>query len=1005
MRWIIVVLGILLYTATAVSVPAQYRFSSWTVDNGLPQNSINDIRQTRDGYLWLTTFDGLVRFDGVRFTVFNKGNTPVINSNRFLRLYEDVYGDLWAGTEDGGLIRYHQGRFTSYGREQGLKALNTYYITGDPDGHVVVYVAGGQVVRFLDGKLQEFSPPNGSVRDLRKVAEQGRRVACPRSAERIVCVGYRSEGWDRSDGLPSVNRAGGDGIDDGRGALWIGTDGGLIKIENDKIVRVFGQQDGLPGKPILFVTGARVSVLSKDEHGSFWLTDVHTMSSQMLGNNVSTSFMEAGTGYEDREGNIWFGTTRSGLLRARKQFITAYSIADGLTQNNVNPILEDRDGVVWIGTASGLFQYRDQKFAPDETVSTGHVTAIAEDPLGRIIVGVYGQLWIREGGRFHKIFEKPTGVIWSIYPDHDGTLWLGWESGLIHLTDGRETVYTTKDGLAGNDVKVIIDDGSGGFWIGAYGGLSRFSNGGFTAWTERDGLPSRTVRALYRDRDGVLWIGTYDGGLARFKDGKFTRYTSSEGLSTNAAFQILEDGRGYFWMSSNRGIYRVLRKELEELADGRRSSITSVSYGKSDGMLNVECNGGRWPAGIRTRDGKLWFPTQDGVAVIDPAAVPVNLQPPPVMIESFLLDRAPVALDGDVRIQPNQENFEIQYTALSYIGSEDLRFKYELEGLDSDWVDAGTRRTAYYSHVRPGNYTFKVIAANRDGVWNQEGASIRLRVLPRFYQTWWFPSLFALSILSLGIAAYRVRVKRLERAHKTQEEFSHKLLQSQEVERQRIAGELHDSLGQSLLIIKNRIALAQRDIDEPETVSEQLVELSQSATSAIEECRDIAYNLRPFQLERFGLSKTLSGMFMRLGEVSQIRPTVEIDAIDDSLTHAQQVNVFRIVQECVNNIIRHSQATEARLIVKHKPQEITLWVEDNGQGFSKEPAPGGSSTSEGHQRSQSAGQHQLAAVGGSQNERSGFGLIGIAERVKMLHGSYEIESDRGTSIRIKIPCK
>jgi signal transduction histidine kinase/ligand-binding sensor domain-containing protein len=1000
-RWITAVLGILLHTSAGISVSAQYRFSSWTVDNGLPQNTIYDIQQTRDGYLWLTTLDGLVRFDGVRFTVFTKGNTPGISSNRFLRLYEDVDGDLWAGTEDGGLIRYHQDGFTSYGKEQGLKALNTYYVTGDPDGHVVVYVAGGQVLRFLDGKLQAFSPPNGSVRDPGSVA-QSRRVACPRIAEGIICVGYRSEGWNKSDGLPSLNRAGGDGIDDGRGALWIATDGGLVKIEQDKVVRVFTQRDGFPGNPILFVTGARVSVLSRDEHGSFWLTDVHTMASQMLGNNVPASVVDSGvSGYEDREGNIWFGTTRNGLHRARKQFITGYSIADGLTQNNVNPILEDRNGVVWMGTTKGLFRYHDQTFAPDETVNTGNVTAIAEDLSGRMVVAVFGQLWIREGGRFRKILEQPNGVIWSIYPDRDGTLWLGWDSGLIHLKDGVETVYTTKDGLAGNDVKVMIDDGSGGFWIGAYGGLSRFSNGRFTTWTEREGLPSRTVRALYRDRDGVVWIGTYDGGLARFKDGKFARYTSSEGLSNNGAFQILEDGRGYFWMSSNRGIYRVLRKELEELADGQRSSITSVSYGKSDGMLNIECNGGRWPAGVRTRDGKLWFPTQDGVAVIDPDAVPVNPQPPPVMIESFLLDRAPVALDGEVRIQPNQENFEIQYTALSYISSDDLRFKYKLEGLDREWVDAGTRRTAYYSHVRPGNYTFKVIAANRDGVWNLQGASIRLSVLPRFDQTWWFPTLIALGIFSLGIAGYRVRVKRLERAHKTQEDFSHKLLQSQEFERQRIAAELHDSLGQSLLIIKNRIALAQRDIDEPETVSEQLGELSQSATSAIEECREIAYNLRPFQLERFGLSKTLSGMFMRLSEVSKIHATVEIEAIDDSLTHEQQVNVFRIVQECVNNIIRHSQATEARLIVKRKQQEITLLVEDNGRGFQREPAPGGPSTTGGDRGP--AG--QAAAAGRSQNDRSGFGLIGIAERVKMLHGSYEIESDRGTSIRIKIPCQ
>jgi signal transduction histidine kinase len=326
-----------------------------------------------------------------------------------------------------------------------------------------------------------------------------------------------------------------------------------------------------------------------------------------------------------------------------------------------------------------------------------------------------------------------------------------------------------------------------------------------------------------------------------------------------------------------------------------------------------------------------------------------------------------------------------------YISSEDLKFKYRLEGLDREWVDAGTRRTAYYSHLRPGSYTFKVIAANRDGVWNMQGASIKLSVLPRFYQTWWFPTLLALGIFSLGFAAYRVRVKRLELAHKTQEEFSHKLLQSQEHERQRIAAELHDSLGQSLLIIKNRLALAQRDIDEKQAVEEQLEELSHSATSAIEECREIAYNLRPFQLDRFGLSKTLFGIFMRIGEVTDIQATTEIDTIDDLLTHEAQVNVYRIVQECVNNIIKHSQATAAMLIVKRNGREIALLVQGNGCGFVKEPGSNAGIAS------------TPGTAGGSLSKRSGFGLIGIAERVKMLHGNYEIDSDQGTSIRIRIP--
>src|ERR1700730_4201548 len=255
-RQIVLALGALLCVGVAAPTQAQYRFSSWTTDNGLPQNSVNDIRQTRDGYLWLSTFDGIVRFDGVRFTVFDKGNSPGISNNRFLRLYEDTQGDLWAGTEEGGIVRYHQGRFTSYGKEQGLMTLNAYYVTADSDGHVVVYLSGGQALRFIDGKFQPFNPPNKFLEN-GPVRKENRRVPCPRVGDHIVCVGYGSEGWGEADGLPSLNRVGGDGIDDGRGVLWMAmTDGGLVRIEKGKVVRVFTERDGLPGSPVLFVTGA-----------------------------------------------------------------------------------------------------------------------------------------------------------------------------------------------------------------------------------------------------------------------------------------------------------------------------------------------------------------------------------------------------------------------------------------------------------------------------------------------------------------------------------------------------------------------------------------------------------------------------------------------------------------------------------------------------------------------------------------------------------------------------
>jgi signal transduction histidine kinase len=297
--------------------------------------------------------------------------------------------------------------------------------------------------------------------------------------------------------------------------------------------------------------------------------------------------------------------------------------------------------------------------------------------------------------------------------------------------------------------------------------------------------------------------------------------------------------------------------------------------------------------------------------------------------------------------------------------------------LDRDWVEAGTRRTAYYSHVPPGRYTFQVIAANSDGVWNTLGSSVRIRVHPRFYQTWWFLSAVALAFAGLGFAVYRIRVNRLEQARRAHEQFSHQLLVSQEQERQRIAAELHDSLGQSLLIIKNRVALAQSDIDQRPIVEEQLQELSHSATAAIDECREIAYNLRPYQISRFGLTKTLYGIFMRINEVTAIQAAAEIEQVDDVFVDEEQINVYRIVQECVNNIIKHSGAAHASLHVERSDAQIALSIEDDGRGF-------------------------VPLSAERDGRKGGFGLIGIAERVRLLGGRLDINSGDGTGTRISI---
>jgi signal transduction histidine kinase len=496
------------------------------------------------------------------------------------------------------------------------------------------------------------------------------------------------------------------------------------------------------------------------------------------------------------------------------------------------------------------------------------------------------------------------------------------------------------------------------------------------------------MRALYEDTDGALWVGTYDDGLSRFRDGRFFNYRTEQGLFNNGIFQILEDRRGYFWISCNKGIYRVSRRELDDLAEGRISRINSVAFGKDDGMLNTECNGGRQPAGLVADDGRLWFPTMGGVVVVDPEAAQANPQLPPVMIEAVTLERRRVDFSQGVAIAPGQRDLEINYTGLSLIKSEHVKFKYRMEGLDADWVDVGTRRVAYFPYLPPGSYRFRVIAANSDGVWNEEGAALDIFVATPFYRAWWFFTLSLIGVAGLGFSVYRYRMAQLRKEHsmkeafsqqmlESQKNFSRQLLESQEGERGRIAAELHDSLGQRLLVIKNWAALSLMLSPTDAPAREQLSEISETASLALEETRQIVYDLRPYQLDKIGLTSTLKFTVEQIAASSGIQITSEIAELDGAFGANEEITFYRIAQECLNNIVKHSAATAARVLIERDDSAIRLQVTDNGRGF---------------------------VVNSIDGRKRGFGLAGIAERARMLGGNYAIESvpGEGTTISITI---
>jgi signal transduction histidine kinase/ligand-binding sensor domain-containing protein len=989
----------------APSALAQYHFDSWTADDGLPQNSVRAILQTDDGYLWLATLDGLVRFDGVRFTVFNSSNSPGIESNRFTCLYEDRKGTLWIGTADAGLTRYRQGTFTTYPLPPYF--AKTIWVTGladDAAGHVWALMSDHDLVEWNKGRLL---PSSANV--LREKEWPNHPIQSWKSGTGFWSLGPsvlklfirgKVTTLTRQDGLPSL------GIsvvgEDEKGIIWIATDAGMAKVVDGKIVKAQTASDCVSGLGVSFIRGPRMKIICSNRRGSLSIfspnspeqqstlelpSEVRSLPGLFLLKNGKVVYLPRSPAlYEDREGSLWIGTEGRGLYRARKQVITVISREQGLRDRNIYPICQGRDGAIWVGAWPGsVSRFKEgtiTNYTKQGGLSGEQITALYEDHAGRLWVGAYGEengLRVLQHCRFvipHGL--EHLGLVSAILQDREDAFWFGTENKLLRYKDGVLTTYTTKDGLAGNDVKVIIEDRAGDIWIGSSGGLTRFRSGKFTAYTERNGLARSRVLALYGDSDGVLWIGTGEGGLERLKDGKFTRYTVDEGLFNNGVFQILEDGQGNLWMSCDRGIYRVSKWELNEFAAGKRSAITSIAYGKSDGMRNVECNGGRWPAGIKAQDGKLWFPTQDGVAVLDPEAVSTNLQPPPVLIESCLVDGVPVRGDGPVRIKPGQDSFEIQYTALSFIHPEEIKFRYEMEGLDRHWVDAATRRTAYYSHVPPGDYTFRVIAANSDGIWNTQGRALAFVIIPPFYRTWWFTLLMFLASAGAVSLAWQYRAAQLKRAHATQQAFSRQLIDSQEQERKRIAAELHDSLGQHLLIIKNWATLAMASLTNRDAAKEPLDEISSTAGQAIEEVRQIAYNLRPYQLERLGLTTALQDLVNQVAASSSIRLSGQVDSVDGVFPKDAELSIYRIVQEALNNTIRHSEATQAWIGVSRRAGVVEITIQDNGRGFALE-----------------AGNHR-------DPKRNGFGLLGIAERVRMLGGQTNIQSSPGHGCTIHI---
>ncbi len=744
----------------------QYIHQVWETEDGLPQNSVSAILQTRDGYIWIGTQEGLVRFDGVRFTVFDTRNSPGLKTNFISVLLQDAEGTLWVGTDGGGLSRLRDGAFTAYTKEQGLASNVVCSIHQDRAGTLWIGTRGG-LNRFRDGKFTAYTTREGLSNDV--------VLAISEDREGSLWVGTDGGGLNRfrDDRFTTYTRRDGlshdivSSIHAGRdGSLWIGTwGGGLNRLKEGKFTAYTNQSA---------LSSGIVSAIFEDRHGNLWIGTDGAGLYRLRGETIDAYTAKEGLSsdlvrciQEDSEGSLWIGTRGGGLNRLKDGRFTTYTRREGLSDNMVRAIYQDRAGAVWIGTdGGGLNRFADGRFTvftKKDGLPHDNVRAISQGSDGTLWFGTWGGGLARfRDGKFTSYTTKDgllNDIVWDIEEDSRGDLWIGTNGGLNRLKDGRFDAFTTKTGLPHDVVKCLYEASDGSLWIGTDGGgLIRFRDERFTAYTTKNGLSNDIIRCIHQDREGTLWIGTRDGGLNRFRDGRFVAYRRTDGLFDDAIFQILEDDADNLWMSSNNGIFRVRKKELDDFAEGKLRRVTSLSYGKADGMGSSECNGGAQPAGWKTRDGKLWFPTIKGTVVVDTNYSQLNQLRPPVWIERVTAGKEALTPRRRARLSPGTRTLEFQYTALSFLEPSKVRFRYRLEGFDKEWIEAGTRRVAYYTNIPPGKYAFRVTACNNDGLWNQAGASFEFSLPPHFYESYWFYGLILFGVVVAAVGGYRRRV-------------------------------------------------------------------------------------------------------------------------------------------------------------------------------------------------------------------------------------------------------
>lgn len=740
----------------------QYVHDVWRAPQSLPYDGVSAVVQSRDGYLWLGTVEGLARFDGLRSVVFDKGNTPAFTNNFVKALLEDRQGRLWVGTYGGGLVCRENGRFRRYGVAEGLPQEIVLALLEDRQGRLFVGTHGGGVL--------QLDPATGTF--VREAGTEALEHATVRSLHEdragVLWMGteqglYRrtQAGLARVEGLPDERVI---SLADDEQGLWIGTErGGLARLQDGRVTQL-GAAQGLAHE--------RVWSLYRDRAGSLWIGTDGGGLQRLRGGRLESLSTRQGwpcdyvwAFHEDREGSLWIATNGGGLNRLKDGRAVPLTTREGLPSDFTWAARRTRDGSLWVGTEdAGLARLQDgrvTRFTPREGLLGDQVRALLEARDGSLWIGGSG-LHRFQGGRL-RAFDVP-GLrkvrIRALAEDQQGRIWIAAASEGVKCLAGDRLEPQALERVA-RDAAAVLVTRDGTVWAGGPSGLHSLKAGRTRNWGTADGLPSQGVTSLAEDSDGSLWVGTR-AGLARIEQGRVRSLTRRQGLLEDAVVLVLPDDHGGLWLGSNRGLYRIDRAQAAAAATGRRATFDTLHLGLDDGLRSLEINSSG-SSGWKDADGQLWFATRGGLVRVDPAHLERNSLPPPVAIEEVLADERPLEGAGGWRLPAGTLRLEIHYTGLSLLAPTAVRFKRRLEGFDADWVEAGGRRVADYTNLPHGRYLFRVIAANNEGVWNAEGASVEFRIEPRLHETLWFRGLVLAFFTLAGPLFYVFRVQRLRR--------------------------------------------------------------------------------------------------------------------------------------------------------------------------------------------------------------------------------------------------